>query len=555
MSFNTPSSNDSKSGENCGIFAGSCFATETDKSWLRGIMQADSSQQRGGSDGGDTNNSAGQFSYERFRWGEGTASVAQNSAINLLPVCKGEEGRQFFLCMIYFINKSLNDIENPLMCEEKNIFGEDQLENYKTYKELFTAAVCSNPANVYRVVCDLFVNLVLPRLRNPISQQIEQVKQITTSSGQQKSRIVTEYGCVDTQYNNTPPLMLEERGDNFNINFQNNKLEGYNESNGVEEVTSSQVVNAKAALEDIVNNKMKRDGSVFDYMQENKMSLREFSLKTGKLVREFNALTTRIVVGICRKRRIEERSEACRQVTPENKTAEQVISEPENVRVYFSLFKFLIKFTLRNYNAAVTSAINRRGYISSIYNITGYRFCNNGDVIKYHETIASIYSCVSYTDYFSTRGNEVENASKIDEMEGYNKTVACLSKQVNINSSENADEVESSVLKMFALKVFNCGYSDSSDSDDSDVDTNDDDDRKKRNSNKKITTETKKRKLEEDDAVGKRVSKPEEKKHKLSEAVIVEEKEEETSTPPASEPVPDLEDSGSVNMEEDSSVE
>nr|BDT63532.1 MAG: wsv285-like protein [Pasiphaea japonica whispovirus] len=612
------SKNDFGGGEqNNGIFTGSGIVSETEDAWMRGIFETTYSPQNTGGVNGN------QSTYERFRSNEGTASVAQNSSMNFSPITKGEEGRQFVLGMIYFINKSLNDIENPLMCKEKNIFGDDQFDQYATYKELFTAAVCSNPTNVYRVVCDLFVNLVLPRLRNPLANQIENVQTVTGGNGQQRSRIITDYGCVDTQYNNTPPyargkvrisarqvcecrkmckevkcfdksrqnnqpahmmvyqkmeepafkrnhnshrcnsydfrfydllrcyindlknqgkkkkrnnktgltadhdfllqdrfafdllrgcflsaglhhiycpdVFMVHRGDNFNINLQNNKFEGFNENNGVEEVTSFQTVNANEALIDITKNKLRRDESVFKYMQENNMSLRDFSLKSGSVVRQLNALTSQLcntcndsnlkpihivacignyvynvlpllemLLVFVDNEELQKEVIACRNIT-NTMTCDQILTCPNKLAVYFSLFNFLYKLILRNYNAAVASAYNRRGYLSSISNIVGYRFSNNGDGIKYHETIVSVNSCISYADYFSTRGCGQSDAATIhNEALNIDKTIATMSSQFD---SEGKDtKSENNAMKMYASHIFNIFNDDDNSESNSDSD-------------------------------------------------------------------------------------
>ena len=87
--------------------------------------------------------------------------------------------------------------------------------------------------------------------------------------------------------------------------------------------------------------------------------------------------------------------------------------------VIFALFKVIAKFSLRNYNAAVCSAINRRGYLCHTSTITGYRFNSDGVTpsVRFHETIGTISSCLAYSDYFSFASSNNDGAYEGDNDE------------------------------------------------------------------------------------------------------------------------------------------
>ena len=117
------------------------------------------------------------------------------------------------------------------------------------------------------------------------------------------------------------------------------------------------------------------------------------------------------------------------------------------------MFKAMVKFFLRNYNASVAAAINRRGYLSNTATITGYRFQAEGNVIKYHETIALVSSCIAYTDYYSSR-TDSENGADGIRLSSIDKTVASLLGEFDEDSSAGDSKGKTRKDEDMFLKAF-----------------------------------------------------------------------------------------------------
>nr|QVW09652.1 MAG: hypothetical protein KOBFAEHK_00037 [White spot syndrome virus] len=632
-------------------------------------------------------NGGGASTYKRFRCGENTASLSQKENVRLMAMPKGNEDKQLLKNIINFLNSALNSVENHVMCTDENIFDEDQAEHYTSNKELYKAIVCSNPANVYRVMVELFVNLILPRLRNPIVSDIETVQNLPSNNGSVRTKKMVEHGCTDMRYdippyakgkirlsakracecrklckdvrcfdksreaNLTPSqkagreveepfprnhnshrsnahdftfydkyrarmnklkkdskkkvkkidtftttddfllqdrnafdllrkcflsaslhhifcpdVLMVHRGDSFNINFANNKLECYNERNGIEEVTSSQTVNAKEALEDITKIKMKRGDDIIDVVKSKGLSLREFSKKVSKIVRRFNEITNQlcnncnvnssngdvdfhVFTSVCvyihniipvledisifaeLGEELTKLVKECRDVAGEDKTYDDIIRNYEITVKYFKLFNALVKFCHRNYNVAVTSAINRRGYMCMVSNLVGY-YCKLSDnAIQYHESLCSLHSSISYADYYTSRNNNSEDGGGNSSSEKSNadvaKTMASFYDQFDKSedSKKNKNKTSNEILiKMFQMDRVLDGMDDD---DDEDSDSSSSENEEEEEEEEIVKKPAKKRKVEDVDSNKKTLPKePAVKKVKQEEDVEMEEVKE-----------------------------
>lgn len=543
---------------------GSSKIFESDNSsWMKSIIEGD---------GGSTV----EFTkYEKFRSGTSTVTVSQSSAVSLAAMAKGNESKVLVDSMIKFIDDSVKTIVDPCMYNSDDcVFSENQEDNYSNYKDVYLAAICSNPSNIYRVVCHLFTNLLLPRLRNPV-RDTKQINSLSIGNG--KTKVTTEYGYGDVQYgipqyakgkvkisgkrscecrkmckeprcfdnsrlaNNNggsrpdpadkrrhnshrsnaydfrffdkiknkviqlsnkkmsaeeestmdhdflaqdkkafdllskcflsaglhhiycPDVLMVHRGNNFNIDLKNNKLDCITETNQSEEITSSQTVNAKEALTDITGNKLRKGADIVEHLKSLGISLREFSNKTSRVVRNLNELTSKLcntsfstdmdIIGavlcyinnvmptletILSFVNIEELQKPFDELTAcmsESGSNNKSVGK-RKLRASFALFRVMAKFLLRNYNASVAAAINRRGYLTNTATLTGYRFKSDGNVIYYHETIAAVSSCIAYADYFSSRSSDADgensNENGISNIDG---TVASLMGDFSDNSN------------------------------------------------------------------------------------------------------------------------
>ena len=541
------------------IGSGNFLESSVDNSsWMKSIMEVD-------------NVPADFNKHEKFRAGTSTVTVNQSSAVSLAAMAKGNESKVLVDSMIKFIDESVKAIDYPYnnMYNDDCVFSEDQGENYEVHKDVYLAAICSNPSSVYRVMCQLFTNLLLPRLRNPVRETRQICNQPLVNG---RTKVITEYGFGDVQYGtpqyakgkvkvsgkrscecrkmcketrcfdsnrlaNTlknggsnpdpvekrhhnshrsnaydfrfldgiedrvrqisnkkksaeddytinhdflaqdrkafdllskcflsaslhhiycPDVLMVHRGKNFNIDLKNNKLDCITETNQSEEITSSQTVNAEEALTDIISNKLREGVDIVEHLKSSGFSLREFSNKTSRVVRNLNELTSELCnaflttnnvtntmmtiqailiyikkvmptlevilsfIDIAELQKPLDELKACMSETDSIKT----FVAKKSLKASFALFRALAKFLLRNYNASVAAAINRRGYLTYTATLTGYRFKSGGNVLYYHETIATVFSCVAYADYFSSRsdgGNSDENG-----MKNIDSTVTCL---------------------------------------------------------------------------------------------------------------------------------
>ena len=540
--------------------------------WMKSIMVAGA----GGDDEGR---------YERFRCGSSTVSIDQTSSVSLAVMAKSNECKWLVNAMIKFLEEAAKAIDDCSMYSDDYVFCVDQGENYEHHKDLYLAAICSNPANIYRVMSHLFANLLMPRLRNPVQRTTLVSNQSLGVNGRQW--VNKEYGRCDMQYgtpqfargklkvsakrscdcrkqckdarcfdssrlsNNRgsipdPPecrfhnshrsnafdfrfydelrdkaelqtgsskkftrtveydflaqdsaafdlltkcfssaglhhifcsdVLMVHRGDNFNIDIKNNKLECMSN----EKVTSSQVVNVKEAISDITSKTLKRGSDIVDYMQKQKISLREFSVKLSKAVRNFNELTSNLCDSYRRLDKPQVVLSYVFQVMPFLGTILSVVDieelqkpykdlekcslmqqqEPgKHVKLIFKLFDAIVKFCLNNYNASVTAAINRRGYLTNTAAITGYRFQFNGDGIIYHETIAAVSSCIAFADYYSSRAVDSKDGAGIDDrLSNLNENVASLFGLSNEQSVEEdpkriAMEKSAAFMKLYAAAL------------------------------------------------------------------------------------------------------
>nr|BDT62642.1 MAG: wsv285-like protein [Metapenaeus ensis nimavirus]GBG35463.1 wsv285-like protein [Metapenaeus ensis nimavirus] len=163
-----------------------------DDSWTNIMAEMDANAQ---------SQSSSSHKTERFKSGTSIATIKDSSAVSLVALGKGEEIKALVCGMIKFIEGSITSKDEIYMCEDDDVFGEDQVENYENYKDLYKAAICSNPANVYRVLCHLFVNLIMPRLRNPMKESKSANVSMTPSvSGSSRSKLNTDYGCEGMRY-------------------------------------------------------------------------------------------------------------------------------------------------------------------------------------------------------------------------------------------------------------------------------------------------------------------------------------------------------------------
>lgn len=525
-------------------------------SWMKSIMEVDNI--------GD-GRSVAEFT-EKFRSGTSTVTINQSSAVSLIAMPKGNESKVLVDSMIKFIDESVKAIDDPYMYADDCVFSEDQGENYKVHKDVYLASICSNPSNVYRVVCHLFTNLLLPRLRNPVRE----TRQISSQPfGNGRTKVTTEHGCdmqygtpqyakgkvkisgkrscecrkmckeprcfdgnrlvntlrnggsnpdpVEKRHHNShrsnaydfrffdkiedrvrqlsnkrklaeeeytmnhdflaqdrnafdllskcflsaglhhiycPDVLMVHRGNKFNIDLKNNKLDCVTETNQSEEITSSQTVNAKEALTDITGNKLRKGADIVEHLISSGVSLREFSNKTSRVVRNLNELTSKLCkitdtdnsmntinailfyikkvmstletilsfVNIEKLQKPFDELKACMsEMDSNNKSVAK-----KSLKASFALFRAVAKFLLRNYNASVAAAINRRGYLTNTATLTGYRFKSDGNVIYYHETIAAVSSCIAYADYFSSRSDTDGKNSDENGMMNIDETVASL---------------------------------------------------------------------------------------------------------------------------------
>ena len=528
---------------------------------------------------------------KKFRSGTSTVTINQSSGISLEAMAKGNENKVFVDTMIKFIEVSIKAINKSYMYNEDCVFSEDQGRNYEDHRDVYQAAICSNPSNIYRVVCHLFANLILPRLRNPTRETRRIQQHYQTVGG---TKIITEYGCdmmdyevpqfakgktkisknkfcackeickeerwfdsnrekktqpTTGRFHNShrnsaydfrffdeleekirstnhikkpppqkimdfdflswdenafdsfnkcyplaglhhiycPDVLMVHRGSNFNIHLKNNKL--VCESNQADEIISSQTVNAKEALTDITDNKLKRGGDIVEYLKS-VGSVREFSNKTSSVVRELNKLTRETfprsanyntksifhkivtymknvipiletllsIVNIEKLRKPLDDASRALQKSFDGSSEEE--NRREILKCSFKLFRVMTKFLLRNYNASVAAAINRRGYLSNKAVLTGYRFKSEGKIIQYHESIAAVSSCVAYADFFSLKydlDEERLDDNKIDE------TVASLMKDFSGTSKKDENEESETFMKVFSDELL--GEADDDDND------------------------------------------------------------------------------------------
>ena len=530
------------------VAASEIFDSAVDNSsWMKSIMEVDSGR-----------STAELTKYEKFRSGISTVTVNQSSAVSLTAMPKGNESKVLVDSMIKFIDESVKAIDDPYMYSDDCVFSKDQGENYESHKDVYLAAICSNPSSIYRILCQLFTNLLLPRLRNPVRETRQIYSQLIETG---KTKMMTEYGCGDVQYGtpqfakgkmkissgkwceckklckeprcfdsirlvNTlknggsnpdpiekryhnshrsnaydfrfldkieeqarklsnkkksaeeeytmnhdflaqdrkafdllskcfpsaglhhiycPDVLMVHRGNNYNIDLKNNKLDcitEINQSNQSEEITSSQTVNAKEALITITGNKLRKGTDIMEQMKSSGLSLREFSNKICRVVRNLNELTNtlcNISASLDHVEAVKAVLAYIRMVMPTLETMLSIVNieelqkpfdalktcmsetgnnnksaEKKFLKAAFALFRTIVKFLLRNYNASVAAAINRRGYLCNTATLTGYRFKSDGNVIYYHESIAAVSSCIAYADYFSSRsdtdgGNSDEN--------------------------------------------------------------------------------------------------------------------------------------------------
>nr|BDT63048.1 MAG: wsv285-like protein [Trachysalambria curvirostris nimavirus] len=532
------------------IFASS--AEMDSDSWIRNMMDK---EEGAWGEPPQLLSSSESLKVERLRSGTSTATINQSSAVTLAAMAKGGESKGLVVSMIKYIDDSIKSKDKTYMCEDDGVFDEDQGDNYENHKDLYKVAICSNPANIYRVMCHLFVNLIMPRLRNPIRETKYESYPVAGASG--RTKVVTAYGCEDMQYgtplyargkvrvdrrricacrklcedsqwydggrknkhkspraddrrhhnihrscapdfrffdilmsalkaNRTenrktakkgykcahepddpknnysakndllamdqsafdnlhkcfpsaslhhiycPDILMVHRGDSYNIDLKNNNLRCIFEGIQSEDTTAAQKVDAKEALLDITKNKLKKGANIIEELKDTSLSLREYSCEVSRVVRSVNELTytlCKTLYNVKDTATIAARVlQYTRQILPFIRVLLTFINNEEMETLYnevdkaneekatskvFVLFKFLARFFLRNYNASVSAGINRRGYLANTATLTGYRFQLEGTLIKYHETIAAVSSCVAYADYYSYRndGDTIESES------------------------------------------------------------------------------------------------------------------------------------------------
>nr|AKS10639.1 wsv285-like protein [Metopaulias depressus WSSV-like virus] len=556
-------------------------------SWMKSIMEEINI---GG--GGST------AEYEKFRSGTSTVTVNQSSAVSLVAMAKGNESKVLVDSMIKFFDDSVKAIDDPYMYSGDCVFSEDQRENYKVHKDVYLAAICSNPSNIYRVMCHLFSNLLLSRLRNPVRE----TRQISSQPlGNGRTKVMIEYGCGDVQFGtpqyakgkvrisgkrscecrkmckeprcfdnnrlaNTlrnggsnpdpverrhhnshrsnaydfrffdkledrvremsnkkkpvekeytmnydflahdrnafdllskcfpsaslhhvycPDVLMIYRGDNFNIDLKNIKLDCITETSQSEEITSSQTVNVKDALTVITGNKLRKGADIVEHLKSSGISLREFLNKTSRVVRNLNELTSKLcntfsatddmktinailtyikrviptletILSFVNIEDLQKPFDELKAYMSETGSNDKSVAK-KTLKASFALFRALAKFLLRNYNASVAAAINRRGYLTNTATITGYRFKSDGNVIYYHETIAAVSSCVAYADYFSSRSDKDRENSDETGMANIDGTVSSLmgdfsSDSINGNNfnSKKKNDDYNTFMKIFA---------------------------------------------------------------------------------------------------------
>lgn len=135
----------------------------------------------------------------------------------------------------------------------------------------------------------------------------------------------------------------------------------------------------------------------------------------------------------------------CKEITPENAQCGKVLASKSNLRKYMKLFKAIVLFLSKNYNAAVAAAINRRGCMNVTFTINGFRFQGERNTIRYHETISSVSSCLAFADYFSHRSSSETEEEDCKDVEN---TIASMMDQFTDTKSKKKED-ESVFLGFF----------------------------------------------------------------------------------------------------------
>nr|AAL24459.1 unknown [White spot syndrome virus] len=311
---------------------------------------------------------------------------------------------------------------------------------------------------------------------------------------------------------------------------------------------------------------MKRGDDIIDVVKSKGLSLREFSKKVSKIVRRFNEITNQlcnncnvnssngdvdfhVFTSVCvyihniipvledisifaeLGEELTKLVKECRDVAGEDKTYDDMGRNYEITVKYFKLFNALVKFCHRNYNVAVTSAINRRGYMCMVSNLVGY-YCKLSDnAIQYHESLCSLHSSISYADYYTSRNNNSEDGGGNSSSEKSNadvaKTMASFYDQFDKSedSKKNKNKTSNEILiKMFQMDRVLDGMDDD---DDEDSDSSSSENEEEEEEEEIVKKPAKKRKVEDVDSNKKTLPKePAVKKVKQEEDVEMEEVKE-----------------------------
>nr|BDT63105.1 MAG: wsv285-like protein [Sicyonia whispovirus] len=533
--------------EDCGLVLGSSLALSPVSvsdggsvepiDWIKRLAQgAHKLEMSNSADGVPSLNERPKF--QRFKAGTGTASLAHNATVNLAVMPKGCETKPLFIEMVKYIDNSARDTIQPHMCMQDDVFPAD-INN----KDLYRSAAASNPCNLYRVVTCLFVNVALPKLRNPLLKTVYEVSSNSNShDGKRRRKVVTFFGSSEihhgtTKYasgkikhdskrqcfclraceevrcfdlvraqarggtggsggGNEPPanswhrkhsihrcsshefriydslitqakeralkngqdasaipktslemnklvmdttafdntdrcfnsagihhlfctdFLMVHRGQSFNIDLNNEKLETFKETAATEEYLMSQKVDPQEAIETMRQSNLRDAQDVIRFIKENNMSLREYSAMPSRTIEAFNRETDKF----CRtnipsdmKQQLGLVMGYLRSVLPllknmltfvDNAPLGEAISvwnASPCPRTCNNLLGKIVEFATKNYNASVASAINRKGYLSFSARLTGYKYNRSGTPVDYHETLARFTASVAYADYHSPR--------------------------------------------------------------------------------------------------------------------------------------------------------
>nr|BDU62204.1 wsv285-like protein [Chionoecetes opilio bacilliform virus]GAV93241.1 hypothetical protein SCV_121 [Chionoecetes opilio bacilliform virus] len=250
-------------------------------------------------------------------------------------------------------------------------------------------------------------------------------------------------------------VLMVYRGDNFHINQRNNCLDVHHKyRNGGkygDGVCMRQLMDNASAVQDISATKIRRRDDVVNKLGKrygDNISVRDSANMIAKVVSQLTTMTRylcnicnhpnngkefemtifrytdqcypliEILLTFCEHEKLnnvfEKYKEARDARTEAVKDSGGVLDDSPLVaailKAAIRFFICVVDFVSKGYNASVSSAINRRGYLVSTTSISGFRYHAESvkPEVEFHEVIGTMNSSVCYADFFSFSTNSAQ---------------------------------------------------------------------------------------------------------------------------------------------------